>query len=271
MCIQCRFHEIFRHALIWKFQDPAIRHENGHEASLDPYKGNRKASIGSDEVTTRASSYLGKTVSGMPSSAVQSAITTPNTQASLPGDPNKALPPGPPSMPPLPGAALDASALPPQHGQLIRAAELSADLLVNDASLSDLTDFVRYFLIGKTHPWKEECYIHVVSGNIHTNIQGTGKESGTKLRHEGELNHPCNVAFMDANLNYSAVWRSAPPYPHTEHPSGDLRNQRAVIFLGPQVLYEQPQWRPGERRVETENVCYTFANPNGMIDKVGSA
>lgn len=76
---------------------------------------------------------------------------------------------------------------------------------------------------------------------------------------------------MNAKLNYSAVWRSVPPYPHTEHPSGDLGKKRAVTFLGPQVLYEQSQWPPGERCVETKNVCYTFADPKGMIDKVGSA
>ena len=175
-------------------------------------------------------------------------------------------------MPPLTEAALDVNALLPEHGQLIGAAEPSADMLVDDTSLSDLTDFVRYFVIGKTHTWMEECDIHVervrMSGNIRRYIQCTGKESGTKLRHEGELNPQCKVACMDAKLNYSAVWKSAPPYPHTEHPSGDIRNRRTVTFLGPQVLYEQPQRSPGERRVETGYVCYTFADPKGMIDKV---
>lgn len=36
-------------------------------------------------------------------------------------------------MQPLPGAALDVNAFPPERGQLIRAAKLSADLSVNDA------------------------------------------------------------------------------------------------------------------------------------------
>lgn len=72
---------------------------------------------------------------------------------------------------------------------------------------------------------------------------------------------------MDAKLTYSAVWRSAPPYPHTEHPSGDKGKKRTVTFLGPQVLYEQLERPPGERRVETENVCYTFAYPKGMIER----
>lgn len=177
-------------------------------------------------------------------------------------------------MPPLPEPALGVSAPPPEHGQLIEAAKPSADMSVNDASLSNLTDIVRFFFIGETHSWKEKCDIHVERirgpGKIYTNIQCTGKESVIKLRHEGKLNPPYNVAFMDAKLNYFAVWRSAPPYPHTENPSGDLGKQRAVTFLGPQVLYEQPQWLPGERCVETKNVCYTFANPKGMIDEVGS-
>ena len=78
----------------------------------------------------------------------------------------------------------------------------------------------------------------------------------------------CNAAFMDATLTYLAVWRSAPAYPHTEHPNGDIGNKRSVSFLGPQVLYEQTQSPPGERLLNTENVCYTFADPEGMIDKV---
>jgi hypothetical protein len=177
-------------------------------------------------------------------------------------------------MQPLPAAALDVSALPPQRGQLIGAAKSSADMLVNDASQSNLADIVRFFLISKAQPWKEECYVRVervrVSGGIYKNIQGTGKESGTKLRHEGEPYLPAMLLLRISKLNYSAVWRSALPYPHTEHPSGDRHNQRAVTFLGPQVLYEQPQRAPGEKSVETENVCYTFANPDGMIDKVES-
>ena len=196
------------------------------------------------------------------------------TRDSLPGDPNKALPPSPPSMTPLPGAALDVNALPPQHGQLIGAAKASADMLVNDASLSNLTDGVRFFKISKAQAWKEECSIDVqrltVSENLRTYIQCTGKKSGTKLRHEGELDLLCKVARMDATLNYYAVWRSTPPYPHTDHPSVDTRNQRAVTFLGPQVLYEQARWPPGERRLETKDVRYTFTNPDGMTNKVGS-
>ena len=50
-----------------------------------------------------------------------------------------------------------------------------------------------------------------------------------------------------------------------EHPGGDLGKQRAVTFLGPQVLYKQ-QSPSGEKCVETKDVCYTFANPQGMID-----
>lgn len=64
-----------------------------------------------------------------PSSAVQTTTTTPNTL----GDPNNPLPPTPRPMQPLPGAALDVNAFPPERGQLIRAAKLSADLSVNDA------------------------------------------------------------------------------------------------------------------------------------------
>ena len=178
-------------------------------------------------------------------------------------------------MQPLPEPTLNISTAPPKHGRLIRAAKLSADMSVNDASLSNLTDVVRFFSIEKTDSWEERCDINVerfsVAGKFHTNIHCTGKESGIKLRHEGELNPPCNVAFMDAKLNCSAVWRSDSPYPHMEHPSGDLGKQRVVTFLGLQVLYEQPQRLPEERRVKTENVCYTYADPEGMIDEVGSA
>ena len=76
---------------------------------------------------------------------------------------------------------------------------------------------------------------------------------------------------MDATLNYVAVWRSAPAYPHTDHPSGDIGNIRTVSFLGLQVLYKQIQLPPGEKLLKTEDVCYTFADPEGMIDKVGLA
>lgn len=189
--------EISRHALSKNFQDPAFRHEIGNETPLDRSKGKGKESISSDTVTTPASSYLGKTFSGRSSSAAQSDMTTPDTQGSHLGDPNKALPSSPPFMSPLPGPALE-------HAQLIRAATPSADMSVNNASLSNLTNVVRFFFIGKTHSWKEKCDIHVerdtVSGKSHTNIQCTGKESGIKLRHEGEPNPPCNVAFMIPSL-----------------------------------------------------------------------
>ena len=54
-----------------------------------------------------------------------------------------------------------------------------------------------------------------------------------------------------------------------EHPSGDLGKQRAVTFLGSQILIEQPQGS-SEQRIETMNVCYTFPNPEGRDDEVGS-
>ncbi len=94
-------------------------------------------------------------------------------------------------MLPLPGPALDASTPPPEHGQLIGAAKPSAKMSVNNTSLSNLADVVRFFSTGKTESWKEEFDINVeqvrVSGRIHTNIQCTGNESGIQLRHEGEL------------------------------------------------------------------------------------
>lgn len=74
---------------------------------------------------------------------------------------------------------------------------------------------------------------------------------------------------MDATLNYVAVWRPTPAYPHTDHPNGDLGNERSVSFLGPQVLYKQTQSALGERLITTVNVCYTFADQEGMFDKVG--
>lgn len=59
---------------------------------------------------------------------------------------------------------------------------------------SNLTDVVRFFPLDKTHSWTENCDIQVeqvrVSGKFRTNIQCTGKESGIKLRHEGELISP---------------------------------------------------------------------------------
>ena len=74
---------------------------------------------------------------------------------------------------------------------------------------------------------------------------------------------------MDATLNYVAVWRTAAAYPHTDHPNGDFGNERSVTFLGPQVLFEQTQSAPGERLINTVNVYYTFADREGMFDKVG--
>lgn len=56
--------------------------------------------------------------------------------------------------------------------------------------LSNLPDFVRSF-IDENQRWKESCDIHVeearVSGKIQKTIQCTGKVSGIKLRHEGEM------------------------------------------------------------------------------------
>lgn len=129
--------KVCRHALIKKLQDPTIRHEIGNEIPLDPSKGKGKTSISSDVVKTPVSSYLEKTSSGRSSSVAQSAITTPSTQGSVLGDPNKALPPNPPSMPLLPGPALAPPLESPlEYGQLIGAAKPSAAMSVNDASLS---------------------------------------------------------------------------------------------------------------------------------------
>ena len=100
-----------------EFEDPSLR----HEPEVDPSKGKEKASF----TSTPASSYFEARYSSVPSSAAQTTTTTPITL----GDTNKALPP----MPPLPGAALDVNAFPPERGQLVRAAKLSADLSVNDA------------------------------------------------------------------------------------------------------------------------------------------
>ena len=65
-----------------------------------------------------------------------------------------------------------------------------------------LLTFFRFFSVGPNRPWKEKCDLHVEqeseSAERLTNIQCTGKESGIKLRHEGELNSPCHVALMDA-------------------------------------------------------------------------
>ena len=133
-------------------------------------------------------------------------------------------------------------------------------------SLSNLTDCFRSFT-DRNQRWKEGCDIYVegvrVSGKIQKTIQCTGKVSGIKLRHEGELKcclHGCQAYYV-------AVWRSALAYPHTEHPRGDIGNIRTVSFLGLQVLYEQTQ-PPPEEILLKKDVCYTFADPEGMIDKV---
>lgn len=180
--------------LTTNLQGPAIRHEIGDETPSDPVKGKGKASMSSTTVTTPTSLHLLRTSWGRSPSAAQSAFTTPDTQGSLLGDPNKASPPILPSMLPLPGPALDASAPPPEHGQLIGAAKPSANMSVNKTRLSNLADVARFFSTGKTDILKEGFEINVeqvrVSGRIHTNIQCTGKESGIKLRHEGELTPP---------------------------------------------------------------------------------
>ena len=73
---------------------------------------------------------------------------------------------------------------------------------------------------------------------------------------------------MDAMLNEFVVWGHFPAYPHTDHPKGALGNERSVSFLGPQVLYKQTQLPPGERLIDTEDVYYTFADREGMFDKI---
>lgn len=172
-----------RRALTKNLQDPGIRHEIGNGTSSLPAKGKGKASITSTTVTTPTSSHLVRTSSPL---AAQTAMTTPDAQGSFLEDPNKAFIP---SMLPLPTPALDASTM-PEHGQLTGAENPSAIVSVNHATLSNFADAVRFFSMGKTDFWKEECNIHVeqvtASRKIHTNIQCTGKESGIKLRHEGE-------------------------------------------------------------------------------------
>lgn len=100
-----------------EFVEPSLR----HEAGVVPSKGKERPSI----TSTPASSYFEERYSSVPSSAAQTTTTTPVTL----GGTNQALPP----MPPLPGAALNVNAFPPERGQIIRAAKLSADLSVNDA------------------------------------------------------------------------------------------------------------------------------------------
>ena len=93
-----------------------------------------------NEVTTPTSSSLMGKSSGIPSLAAQSPITTPSAQDSLLGSLSKALPPTPPSMPPLPGPSLDIGAAPLKRGPLIIAKELSATMSVNNVGVFDPTD-----------------------------------------------------------------------------------------------------------------------------------
>ena len=163
-----------------------MSHGNKHKAPPNESKGKRKASISSDILLTPASSYF---VESPPT-----AITTPYTQGSSSGvfikaEPIMPPPPDPPSMPPLPKPAIDVSVPPPGHGQLIRAAKLSADMSVNDASISYLAHVVRFFSRNKSDPFKENSDIQVkVSEEVHPEVLFTGMESGDKLRHDGDLN-----------------------------------------------------------------------------------
>ena len=104
------------------FEDPSL----GHEIEVDSFEGKEKAS----STSTLASSYFEARNSSVPSSAAQTTTTTPVTL----GGTNKALPP----IPPLLGATLDVNAFPPERGQLVRAAKLSAHLSVNDGQFIQL-------------------------------------------------------------------------------------------------------------------------------------